>query len=1005
MIKKIFSSIFIGILATLFYAQYDPWVQELCTSYIISYLKQQSANKESGCSVSCQLESINFFTPTLIVRDVVVLSPASKNNSGVQKNIIGQNNNEQSNWQWKAKKLIVSFSWLDLLRNRSIDLYLSMHGCHIESQVSDGSVAIGSYMAYFFSGSFYFPVPVYIKNIELVKSYLSLKDCTGKAHFFCSFTLLSKEVNKLFKSAIRIDAGSFSLYNRVLFSALSGAFNVQIKDAKQVQWPYRGVEGSFDVRLEIPFLNQPTCFVSGVLDNKQGHFSLKNVEELYVFDCLWQKNKQENRDQEKRENEAELFCKIVAQFPCSYLWRLFVNDNKSNLVEGACSLEYESCYDESFLNKRETAKEKNKQQDKQILLKAKYDMQGVKAYSYPLADSFMVLVEKKGTSLSGTVTSVLANAEVEGAWFFDLETGASSLKLGNTKRIDLQSLPGFYLDPNDFSCNVTMQPDSSPDSVQSSAIVLSYRCLLHSAIAKESYAIKGELTLKDIIKDGRFLLSGTLNSTSNSAINTYVYSGAGSLYKTPYLEYFACQDGSGISLISIKNAGPDRWSSTISHPILFSAFLFFTGLELQGKGDIVLDISSVAGGLSGDSASNNGDSASGSGGAGIECSMRFDNGVIRLPHTYNFITNFSAHVNWLFDKGEFSLSNIGVLLNAGSLECKKGIIKINSHIDSGEKLLFMHMPILFDHCLFNVQKNVFAMVSGSWLLSKKLSEPISVGGHLFIDSAQMNSALFSFKLSDIFSDHASLTTKSFYPDVHLNIGIETKSLVGIDTPLLKAQIATDLLVTGSIIQPLLYGAITFDSGSIMFPYKPLHITKGGIFFDAENTFNPAIELQAKNRIKKYMVTLYAHGLLDDHQIMFDSNPPLGEEQIMSLLLVGSAEESLNTMMPALLMNNLPFAFFGQGSESFLDKYLKRNALPFTISLVPSFTDQTGRGGLRGGIEITLNDSWRALIQKNFSLSEDTRFELEYFFSDDIGLRAIRDEHRDIGVEVEMRWKF
>ena len=57
------------------------------------------------------------------------------------------------------------------------------------------------------------------------------------------------------------------------------------------------------------------------------------------------------------------------------------------------------------------------------------------------------------------------------------------------------------------------------------------------------------------------------------------------------------------------------------------------------------------------------------------------------------------------------------------------------------------------------------------------------------------------------------------------------------------------------------------------------------------------------------------------------------------------------------------------------------------------------------LEITIDDRWRAVIQKNFSLTEDTKFELEFLLSDDITLRAIRDERRDLGGEVEMRWKF
>jgi len=76
-----------------------------------------------------------------------------------------------------------------------------------------------------------------------------------------------------------------------------------------------------------------------------------------------------------------------------------------------------------------------------------------------------------------------------------------------------------------------------------------------------------------------------------------------------------------------------------------------------------------------------------------------------------------------------------------------------------------------------------------------------------------------------------------------------------------------------------------------------------------------------------------------------------------------------------------------------------------IHLVPSFIDQTGRGGLRAAIEIDINEQWRACIQKNFSLSEDTRFEVDYFLSDDICFKGVRDEHRDVSAEVEMRWKF
>ena len=47
----------------------------------------------------------------------------------------------------------------------------------------------------------------------------------------------------------------------------------------------------------------------------------------------------------------------------------------------------------------------------------------------------------------------------------------------------------------------------------------------------------------------------------------------------------------------------------------------------------------------------------------------------------------------------------------------------------------------------------------------------------------------------------------------------------------------------------------------------------------------------------------------------------------------------------------------------------------------------------------------AQIQKNFNLQEDFAFQLEYFLTDDINLKMVKDQSGDIGSEVEVRLKF
>ena len=112
--------------------------------------------------------------------------------------------------------------------------------------------------------------------------------------------------------------------------------------------------------------------------------------------------------------------------------------------------------------------------------------------------------------------------------------------------------------------------------------------------------------------------------------------------------------------------------------------------------------------------------------------------------------------------------------------------------------------------------------------------------------------------------------------------------------------------------------------------------------------DPLIEIVAKNKIKKYMISLQVAGSLQNHQIVLSSTPPLSNEQILGLLLVGSEEESLGNMVPALVMQNIKPLIFGSGQTKFLEKYFNVILKPLQyIHFVPSFGDQTGRGGLRG----------------------------------------------------------
>jgi hypothetical protein len=383
----------------------------------------------------------------------------------------------------------------------------------------------------------------------------------------------------------------------------------------------------------------------------------------------------------------------------------------------------------------------------------------------------------------------------------------------------------------------------------------------------------------------------------------------------------------------------------------------------------------------------------------VRGSCHLSQGNIRLPQTYNFISGL--HVPFSVDLNQLtcSISDAHCTLHKGSVHCKKGTVMF----DKNYQVHFAHMPILFDSCLLNPTKDLFAIVSGSSLFSYQQNKIPFLQCNVIIERSQLKENLFSPLFQRALFGPGTGTP----PHVACDITVQTRDPIRIKTAFLEANAKVNVNMSNTLATPHLSGSVQIDSGTLSFPYKPLYINKAEITLQPDKLDDPIIELLAKNTIKKHQVTLSVSGSLQNHTISLESSPALTEDQIMALLLVGSPSESLNIVMPALVMQNIKNIIFeSEQSPLKLDTYFRHMLRPLKhIHLAPSFIDQTARGGVRGGIEIEIGDRWRALIQKNFSLSEDTRFELEYLVSDDVSIRAIRDERRDASAEAEFRWKF
>lgn len=553
---------------------------------------------------------------------------------------------------------------------------------------------------------------------------------------------------------------------------------------------------------------------------------------------------------------------------------------------------------------------------------------------------------------------------LDGTWQYDEMSGQGVADLRNAQLWLVPYMLSWNISPNNLAAHVDF--DSA------------YHIHAHYNAALTNPLTNGALTAQGDVTGNKkaVLLKGSIGDSS--------YDFELPLIPQAYVKKLQYNNAQGETLVAVhtKSEDPQQFEGMLKIPLIRSIVQSLTNYDLQGEGILTFQGAFAA--------------------PKIQLKTELTGATIRLPQTHNFISDFTADVAIDVQQKTIMAENIACKMHRGMV--KAGVAQ--AAFDEAYNFKSFSLPVVLDSCLLNVKKDVFVMLSGALNLSKQEGKQPKLQGVVSIDRSLIHENLFSDKVQKAIFSGASSMFDAGNNDLLFDVVVETKNPIRINTAFVEAQAKIKLHIQDSLQNPKVTGAIDLISGSLAFPYRPLNIVRGNIFFMPNQLYDPMIELVARNTIKKHTVTLNVTGSLLNPHVTLESNPSLSEEQIVGLLLVGSQGDSLNMAVPAIIMQNLKTVLFDSEHSPIKLGKLKSWLKPFRyINLVPSFSDQSGRGGLRGAIEIELNDRVRGVMQKNFSLSEDTKFEVEYALSDDVSLRAIRNERKDVGGEVEMRWKF
>ncbi len=158
-------------------------------------------------------------------------------------------------------------------------------------------------------------------------------------------------------------------------------------------------------------------------------------------------------------------------------------------------------------------------------------------------------------------------------------------------------------------------------------------------------------------------------------------------------------------------------------------------------------------------------------------------------------------------------------------------------------------------------------------------------------------------------------------DWKFDIVIKSKDPFLIHGNLATGEATIDLKLDGTGLHPGLQGQVRLAKFEATLPFSTLTIEYGFLYFDPDDPLNPRIELHGTSLLRDYTIHVFVYGTALAPEAVFNSEPPLPQEEIISLLATGVTREELtgsgNVLVGRaglLLMKQLYRKVFKNGDE-------------------------------------------------------------------------------------------
>ncbi|MFN3395760.1 MAG: translocation/assembly module TamB domain-containing protein [Thermodesulfovibrionales bacterium] len=242
-------------------------------------------------------------------------------------------------------------------------------------------------------------------------------------------------------------------------------------------------------------------------------------------------------------------------------------------------------------------------------------------------------------------------------------------------------------------------------------------------------------------------------------------------------------------------------------------------------------------------------------------------------------------------------------------------------------------------------------------------------------------------------------------DTELNIKIYGTDNITIDNNIARAQVKLDMLLRGTLFQPVIFGRVESVSGNVYFRNNEFRIVKASADFSDPKRINPVMEIVATASIKGYNIRLNLQGQMEHFNLQLLSDPPLPEIDILSLLTVGKFGKELKGIESGIGAGEATSFLTGKMQDIIEERVRSLTGLD-RLEVDPYVSKTTGTISPRITVsKRLLGDRLFVTYSSAVGTAENNVLKLEYILNKNVSLVGVRDEKGGIGGDIKFRFEF